>query len=339
MASRLLRRRGFGALWLARTVSFLGDGVTRTALVLLTARQGVTAVAVVLLASTLPRFLGPVAGALADRIDRRRLMRGCDAGQVLVLGIIAATLPPLGVLAALVAVSALLATAFAPASASCVPDLVDPAELTRGNALLGTAINVQNRGRSRPRRPVSRPWQRPAGLRRRRGHVRCVGVAARSAAGPTAGRCADGRDVDLHACRPSVRPPGPGGARAGGGSDGVRGVRGHRQRRAGVPGGGPTRWVGNGLRTRAGVLRHRDAGSLVRAGQDPPNSPDRPGARRGRGCDGCRQCDHGPRTGGRGRRRRTVRRWPRERHREHRHEHARAAPGGPHRSSAGCSAS
>ncbi len=143
MASRLLRRRGFGALWLARTVSFLGDGVTRTALVLLTARQGVTAVAVVLLASTLPRFLGPVAGALADRIDRRRLMRGCDAGQVLVLGIIAATLPPLGVLAALVAVSALLATAFAPASASCVPDLVDPAELTRGNALLGTAINVQ----------------------------------------------------------------------------------------------------------------------------------------------------------------------------------------------------
>lgn len=143
MAPGLLRRRAFGALWLARTVSFLGDGVSRTALVLLTARQGAGAVAVVLLASTLPRFLGPVGGALADRWDRRRLMRLCAVGQLAVLAVVAAALPPLPVLALLFAASALLATAFGPASSSSVPDLVAPAELTRANALIGTALNVQ----------------------------------------------------------------------------------------------------------------------------------------------------------------------------------------------------
>lgn len=107
--SGLLRRRGFRALWAARTVSYLGDGVTRTALVLLTAREGSTAVAVVLLAGTVPRLLGPVGGALADRMGRRSLMRGCLFAQAAVVGLIAATLPPLPVLAALVAASALFA--------------------------------------------------------------------------------------------------------------------------------------------------------------------------------------------------------------------------------------
>lgn len=143
MTQGLLRRRAFGALWLARTVSFLGDGVSRTALVLLTARQGAGAVAVVLLANTLPRFLGPVGGALADRWDRRRLMQLCAVGQLAVLAVVAAALPPLPVLALLFAASALLATAFGPASSSSVPDLVAPAELTRANALIGTALNVQ----------------------------------------------------------------------------------------------------------------------------------------------------------------------------------------------------
>lgn len=112
-------------------------------MVLLTARDGFTAVAVVLLAGTVPRLLGPVGGALADRMGRRSLMRGCLLAQAAAIGLIAATLPPLPVLAALVAASALFATAFGPASSSSVPGLVPAADLRRANALIGTALNVQ----------------------------------------------------------------------------------------------------------------------------------------------------------------------------------------------------
>jgi MFS family permease len=139
----LLRHRGFGSLVVARLVSFLGDGVTRTALVLLTARHGPAAVSVVLLAVTVPKLLGPLGGALADRWDRRRLMRSCGLAQAAALAVIAATLPPLPVLALLVATSSLLATAFGPASTSSVPELVPPADLRRANALVGAAFNVQ----------------------------------------------------------------------------------------------------------------------------------------------------------------------------------------------------
>lgn len=138
-----LRQPAFRALVLARTVSFLGDGVTRTALVLLTAQQGAGAVTVVLLAGALPRFLGPLGGALADRWDRRTLMRSCALGQAVVVAVVAITLPPLPVLVALVAAEALLATAFNPASSSCVPQLVEPPQLTRANAMIATAFNVQ----------------------------------------------------------------------------------------------------------------------------------------------------------------------------------------------------
>lgn len=141
--TRLLRDSAFRSLWLARTISFTGDGITRTALVLLTARHGPAAVALVLLASTVPRFLGPVTGALADRWERRRLMRGCELGQAVLITLVAVTLPPLPVLLVLVLLATMLATVFAPASASCVPALVPSKELTRANALVGTAFNFQ----------------------------------------------------------------------------------------------------------------------------------------------------------------------------------------------------
>lgn len=142
-APGLMRQPEFRALWLARAVSFLGDGVARTALILLTARHGAGAVTIVLLAGTLPRFLGPLGGTLADRLDQRVLMRVCAVGQMLVIATVAVTLPPVPLLAALVAAEALLATAFNPASSSCVPQIVDPAQLTRANSFIGTAFNVQ----------------------------------------------------------------------------------------------------------------------------------------------------------------------------------------------------
>ncbi len=133
----------FRVLWWSRAVSFAGDGIGRTALVLYAAGQGATAVSVVLLAIALPRFLGPVAGALSDRFDQRRLMAVCETGQAVVFALLALLLPPLPVLVVFVLVSGCFATAFVPAGRSAVPALVPENALQRANALLGTAFNIQ----------------------------------------------------------------------------------------------------------------------------------------------------------------------------------------------------
>jgi MFS family permease len=133
----------FRVLWWSRAISFAGDGVGRTALVLYAATRGASAVSLVLLAIALPRFLGPLAGALADRFDQRRLMAVCETGQAAVFATLAAVLPPLPVLIVLTAVSGCLTTAFTPAGRSAVPSLVPERDLGRANALLSTAFNLQ----------------------------------------------------------------------------------------------------------------------------------------------------------------------------------------------------
>jgi MFS family permease len=136
-------RMAFRVLWTSRAISFAGDGIGRTALVLYAATHGAAAVSAVLLAIALPRFLGPLAGALADRFDQRRLMAVCETGQAAVFAALAVFLPPLPVLVGLVLVTGAFATAFVPAGRSAVPSLVPEQHLGRANALLGTAFNIQ----------------------------------------------------------------------------------------------------------------------------------------------------------------------------------------------------
>ncbi|WP_166664042.1 MFS transporter [Actinophytocola oryzae] len=129
-------------LW-SRAVSFTGDGIGRTALVLYAAAHGSAAVSLVLLAVAVPRFLGPVAGALADRLDQRKLMAVCEVGQAVVFVLLAVLTPSLPVLVALAGVAGCFATAFVPAGRSVVPVLVPERDLGRANALLGTAFTLQ----------------------------------------------------------------------------------------------------------------------------------------------------------------------------------------------------
>jgi MFS family permease len=117
--------------------------VSRVALVLLASPEGPGTVSAVLLANTLPQLLGPVAGAVADRVDQRRLLAGCEAGQGVIYAVIAVARPSISVLLPLVAVAGLLATLFSPAGKSSVPRLVAADRLPRANALLGTALNLQ----------------------------------------------------------------------------------------------------------------------------------------------------------------------------------------------------
>jgi MFS family permease len=145
--SRWLLRRDpqFARLWAAKAISHVGDGAALVALVLhvqQTHGRGV-AVSALLLANTLPTLLGPLAGALADRVDQRRLMVGAAVAQALLYGAMGVLLPSLPLLVALVAAASTFATLFAPAGRSAVPALVPSRDLLRANSWMGIALTFQ----------------------------------------------------------------------------------------------------------------------------------------------------------------------------------------------------
>jgi MFS family permease len=133
----------FRALWLSKSISSTGTGIGRVALVLLVAQSGPGAVSLVLIGTALPVLAGPVAGAVADRVDQRRLLAGCEAGQGLIYAALAATRPSLPVLLPLVILASLLATFGAPAGKSAIRRLVPGDRRGQANALLGLGVNMQ----------------------------------------------------------------------------------------------------------------------------------------------------------------------------------------------------
>ena len=141
----LVANRRFRRLWLARAISFTGDGIALTALVLhvQTVEGTGTAVAALLLAQALPHVLGPVAGTFADRVDRRTLMIGCDLARAALFAATALVLPGMAGVVAIMALAATLDTLFGPAGNSAVPLLVDRDDLVSANAWMGTALNLQ----------------------------------------------------------------------------------------------------------------------------------------------------------------------------------------------------
>jgi DHA3 family macrolide efflux protein-like MFS transporter len=131
---QLMTIPSFARLWTAHTLSTLGDRVHQVALTwwTLATTGSIALTGVMLIATTLPAvLLGPVAGAIADRWPRKRLMVVCDVLRgALVIGLAslywAHCLTPLVVLVA----SALLATLtafFMPAAMAMVPSLVPEA--------------------------------------------------------------------------------------------------------------------------------------------------------------------------------------------------------------------
>ncbi len=133
----LLDNRAFLAVWSAQLVSGLGDKIAVIALYLLVYRLAGRAVDLGLLAAVqiLPAVLiGPLAGVLLDRVDRRRAMIWSETASALVVALIpfARTLPQVYVLAGLLSVGRQIC---GPARLALVPDLVGRAQLARANAL------------------------------------------------------------------------------------------------------------------------------------------------------------------------------------------------------------
>jgi MFS family permease len=109
----------FRSLWIARLLSFFGDSVGLIALLLYTAQRfgsGLAVAFLMLAGDFVPSLVSPVAGAIADRLDRRLVMISCELIQGALVATIALTLPTLPILLVLVAVQTCVAAVFQPAS-------------------------------------------------------------------------------------------------------------------------------------------------------------------------------------------------------------------------------
>ena len=128
----------FRRIWSASLVSSFGDWVGLVAITALAQRvskgTGESAVALVLSARLLPGFfLGPLAGVVLDRFDRRKIMLVCDAGRALVF----AFLPFVSNIGGLFFASLfleVLSIGWSSAKESTVPNLVPKAQLPSANS-------------------------------------------------------------------------------------------------------------------------------------------------------------------------------------------------------------
>jgi len=135
---RLARNANFSLLWVGQLVSLFGDRVHQVALAFLVAQYGPLEVGITFAMTAVPNvLLGPLAGALADRWDRRLTMIGCDiirAGLVLLVPVAAPIdIRLVYVLAFAVATVSIL---FRPAKNAIVPLVVDEPDLVTANSAI-----------------------------------------------------------------------------------------------------------------------------------------------------------------------------------------------------------
>ena len=144
----LLRgNRDFRRLWLGEIASLLGDWLNTIALYTLIRQLTGSPVALglVFIVKTLPFALAsPLAGLLADRFDRKRLMIATDlARAVVVLGFLAIDRPTeLPLLYSLIALQMMLGAVFVPARSAALPNITTPRELLTANALSAATWSV-----------------------------------------------------------------------------------------------------------------------------------------------------------------------------------------------------
>ncbi|HEX6139866.1 MAG TPA: MFS transporter [Candidatus Limnocylindria bacterium] len=141
----LLRtNRAFTRLFAAQLVSFAGDWFSTVAILgLVLDLTGSPAVASLVLVVQTGAFAvaSPIAGVLADRFDRRRLMVAADLARVPVALAFLLARDPGSLWIAFVATGLLSlgAAIFEPTSSASLPNLVSDDELSEANVLLGSA--------------------------------------------------------------------------------------------------------------------------------------------------------------------------------------------------------
>lgn len=137
----LLRdNRNFRRLWLGQVVSQIGDWLDYVALLtlLLTLTGSGTVVAAMLVARFLPTFfVGPLAGVVVDRLNRKHVMVAADLCRALViLGLLLVRRPEhVWISYVVVALCVSLTAFFEPARNATIPNVTAPHELVVANTL------------------------------------------------------------------------------------------------------------------------------------------------------------------------------------------------------------
>jgi MFS family permease len=141
----VLGQPAFRLVWFAQLASQLADKFLMFSLIILAYRlsHGSTVVAITLLSYTLPAVLiAPIAGVLADRYDRKRLMHGTNfvRGALIATIPVAALVPGLRddfvhLLVITIAFSA-VGQLFSPAESAVIPTLVPRRSLITANSLV-----------------------------------------------------------------------------------------------------------------------------------------------------------------------------------------------------------
>lgn len=141
---RLFKDKNFRRLWIAQTISGIGDWLVVSLLItIVTDKSNGSALAIagIMVAKILPSLLfGGVIGAVVDRWDRRKLMIWCElVNGGLCLGLLTMNvLPAGGALAVIYAVTFLMEMAsllFVPAKNALIPKLVEERDLAAANGL------------------------------------------------------------------------------------------------------------------------------------------------------------------------------------------------------------
>jgi MFS family permease len=134
----LKNRPGYRHLWMASVVSLFGDWFNSIASLIIVNRYTESGLAIswILLARTLPRFfVGPFAGVIADRFDRKKILVIVDVlRSVIVLSFLYVDRPErVWLIYALTIAQFIMASFFEPASSAMIPSLI------KGNDELATA--------------------------------------------------------------------------------------------------------------------------------------------------------------------------------------------------------
>ena len=140
ISNLLSHNRNFRLLWLGQLVSQLGDWFNSVALyaLLFELTGSATAVAWVMVAQVLPiALVGPTAGVVVDRVDRRRIMIGADLLRgAVILGLLFVHTPSMVWLVYVIIGVAVSATGFfEPARSATVPMIVPRDHLVAANAV------------------------------------------------------------------------------------------------------------------------------------------------------------------------------------------------------------
>ena len=136
---RLVRNRNFSLLWVGQLVSLFGERIHTIALafLVLEATGSALEVGLTFAATAIPNVvLGPLAGALVDRWDRRWTMLGCDVIRaVLLVAVPFAVEIHIGLVYVMAFAIATVTLLFRPAKTAVIPAIVDERDLVTANSM------------------------------------------------------------------------------------------------------------------------------------------------------------------------------------------------------------